>query len=185
MIQTSPSIQRNYTVRAPNGNLGRCLEILNTVLESLGPKLNIIVSGDFNVYFDGKDCKASELCDLFLSYGMYSTTNFPTRGAVCLDNIFTNIENPDNQTPLRMNHLSDHDGTIYKFHGPSHRKIAFPLYPKSPKVHQSQFASLSRTRRGIDYHCVKLLNVLPENVRALPDELFYAKIKTYLLRKVF
>nr|CAI5863722.1 unnamed protein product [Callosobruchus analis] len=45
----------------------------------------------------------------------------------------------------------------------------------------SGFHRLSRTRRGTDYHCVKFFNVLPENVRALPDELFYAKIKNYLL----
>nr|CAI5854344.1 unnamed protein product [Callosobruchus analis] len=47
------------------------------------------------------------------------------------------------------------------------------------------FHRLSGTRKGTDYHCVKFFNVLPENVRALPDELFYAKIKTYLLRKAF
>nr|CAI5829164.1 unnamed protein product [Callosobruchus analis] len=148
ILLTNVATQIITVYRAPNGDLGRCLEILSAVLESLDPKLNIIVSGDFNVHFDGKDNKGSELCDLFLSYGMYSTTNFATRGAVCLYNIFTNIENPNNQTePLRMNHLSDHDGIIYRFHAPSHRKTSKTRISYRPLTYEGFLTLYSMVER--------------------------------------
>nr|CAI5817687.1 unnamed protein product [Callosobruchus analis] len=81
------SIQQQMMPPSPPPNVGGCdpcdpncpQEFSTDMFNSLDLKF---VSGDFNVHFDGKDCKTSVLCDIFLSCGMYSTTNFPTRGAV-------------------------------------------------------------------------------------------------------
>ena len=47
------------------------------------------------------------------------------------------------------------------------------------------FHRLSRTRRGTDYYCVTFYNVLPDQVRALSDKIFYGKMKLYMRRKAF
>lgn len=108
--------------RSPNGDLERFMEIMDTILGHLNPFQKIILTGDFNVHFGTGDNRARDLCIFFEAYGLHWSINFPTRGHVCLDNIFTNIEHEDSRSELLpLYHMSDHNGIIFEFEvGSSH-----------------------------------------------------------------
>jgi hypothetical protein len=99
--------------RSPLGNFEIFIEILSTLLDKVKcNSTDVIVGGDFNVHFDHSNKYAEILCDLFKCYNMRPFVNFPTRGNVIIDNIFSNVTIDVKASDIA---LSDHTGLVVGF----------------------------------------------------------------------
>ena len=101
--------------RSPSENFNDFLRILDNVLDHLNVSCkNVIVTGDFNVFFNERDTRTARLADLMTEYGLTTDFSEPTRMNRCLDNIFTNLN-----SLLRINTVnllcSDHLGVVAEF----------------------------------------------------------------------
>ena len=102
------SVQIITVYRSPVGNFGLFLENMELLLEKLTLRKGIIITGDFNVHFHAETREARLLCQLFLSFGLFKSNHYNTRGNACLDNIFTNLNSEFFTINIVDPSLSDH-----------------------------------------------------------------------------
>lgn len=100
--------------RTPSGCFLSFIEALEDALQKIDYNKNMIVAGDFNVYFNTNEQNAITLCDLLESYGLHKTIYNPTRGSACLDNVFVNFTDRVTSEILDID-ISDHNGQALYF----------------------------------------------------------------------
>lgn len=69
--------------RPPSGDFNSFLSKLNSLMQAFSTH-NLVCVGDFNVHFDRKDVRASQLTDLFHSFGLTQRVFEVTRGSIAL-----------------------------------------------------------------------------------------------------
>ncbi|XP_031340963.1 uncharacterized protein LOC116169076 [Photinus pyralis] len=96
--------------RSPSGDFSKFLENLEGVLVQLSDFKDVILCGDFNVYFNTCNAQATKLCNLLSSFGYVKTIQGATRKHNCIDNIFINFSIDNFITSTIDTNLSDHLG---------------------------------------------------------------------------
>lgn len=107
--------------RPPSGNFDIFIYVVEKALLKISNVSNggILVAGDFNVWFDAGDDRATRLCDLLGTFNLQQTIVLPTRGSRCLDNIFIDFDTELCRPRVIEVGLSDHRAQLLTFRAPS------------------------------------------------------------------
>ena len=111
---------RNFNIislyRSTKGSFDIFLIQLELLLTEMCKKNElIIISGDFNTYFNLNDNQVQTLRYLLRSFDLKELITSPTRGKNCLDNIFTNLSADKYLATAYNPGLSDHAGVCITF----------------------------------------------------------------------
>lgn len=97
--------------RSPSGRADSFqvfLDLIEEAVNIIGPSKNIMIAGDFNVYFGTEQNRAVQLCEMLEIYGLRRTVSSATRTNNCLDNIFINFNIETTQVKNLNLNLADH-----------------------------------------------------------------------------
>lgn len=101
--------------RSPSGSLDAFLNTLEGILTHLGRNKQLALAGDFNVRLGTAAVATSKLQDILNSFNLEQTTNQPTRGLNCLDNIFLDSKLELKSANVCELGFSDHRGQLISF----------------------------------------------------------------------
>lgn len=94
--------------RSPKGDFHKFLTIVESILVKIDLCEKFIICSNFNENFNISDYYSDAFCDLLSSYGFRRTVFEPTRGKICLDNIFLNFGCSDCRARVHEVSFSDH-----------------------------------------------------------------------------
>lgn len=100
--------------RPPQGDFELFMEKLEKALKIILNQMhfNIIIAGDFNVYFDVANNASIKIQELLSSFGLHIVFSEPSRVTLrsshCIDNFFTNIDFTIYKAATVNHHVSDH-----------------------------------------------------------------------------
>lgn len=118
--------------RIPAGQFDTFMGILERALNRVSHG-NIIIAGDFNVWFGTDNDEAVSLSDLFDTFNLKRMIFEPTRGNKCLDNIFINFDTKPCIPHVLDLRMSDHSAQTLTFrppqlvNAPKIRKVCRPI----------------------------------------------------------